>query len=68
MFTYVQILSFLKNSLKFSFIFRLSPLCMIEEKCHEIKSLLRSILEQCGMIQTLEKIVDIQILHWVCTL
>ena len=52
-FQYVQILTFLKNSpsnLKFSYILRLSPLCMSIgkwQKPWEIKLLLRVILEQC---------------------
>ena len=52
-FPYLQILSFLKNSpwkLKFSYIFRLSPICMNEEKWKkywEIKLGLPIILEQC---------------------
>ena len=49
---YLQILSFLKDfrwNLKFSYIFRFSPLCMNEEKWKkswQIKLLLRFILEQ----------------------
>jgi hypothetical protein len=57
-FQYVQILTFLKNSpsnLKFSYILRLSPLCMSIgkwQKPWEIKLLLRVILEQCGFEAT----------------
>ena len=52
-FQFVQILTFLKNfpsNLKFSYILRLSPLCMSIGKWQKpwaIKLLLRAILEQC---------------------